>query len=227
MTTDAVVFVHGWGGSFANTWQQPGWEALLQDAGRTVVGVDLLGHGSAPKPHDPALYGDLTTRITDAVPDGTFDGVGFSLGAMTLLELACQHPERFSRLVLMGVGRNLFETDEARRVAILAAIEGTGSDDDIGSQLFAQYAHQPGNDPVALAAIFRRPPSKAFTPERLANVTCPVLVVIGDQDFAGPADQLMELLPNARQVVLRNTDHFATTENFKAIDAVLEFLGAM
>eukprot|EP01041_Mallomonas_annulata_P035017 gene35018-57899_t len=38
--TDAtpVVLVHGWGGSFASTWQSSGFTELLRDAGRTVVG---------------------------------------------------------------------------------------------------------------------------------------------------------------------------------------------
>ena len=66
-----------------------GVSALLEDAGRTVIGVDLLGHGDAPKPHDPAAYADLTERLVDALPaEGAVDAVGFSLGARTLLELA-------------------------------------------------------------------------------------------------------------------------------------------
>ncbi|MFM9083659.1 MAG: alpha/beta fold hydrolase, partial [Actinomycetota bacterium] len=48
-----VVLVHGWAGSFRETWQSTGVDALLADAGREVVGVDLLGHGDADKPHDP------------------------------------------------------------------------------------------------------------------------------------------------------------------------------
>src|SRR5215470_5541184 len=107
--SEPVVMVHGWGGSFATTWQAPGWEALLQDAGRTVIGVDLLGHGTAPKPHDPEAYADLTERIVEALPpDGTIDAVGFSLGAATLLELATRRPARFNRLVVSGVGASLF-----------------------------------------------------------------------------------------------------------------------
>jgi hypothetical protein len=51
--------------------------------------------------------------------------------------------------------------------------------------------------------------------------------VLGDNDFAGPADPLMEALPNATLVKLPRTDHFATTESFAAIDAVLEFLDAI
>ena len=53
-----------------------------------------------------------------------------------------------------------------------------------------------------------------------------MLVVIGDRDFAGPGDLLADALPDARVVVLRNVDHFATPESFGFIDAVLEFLDA-
>lgn len=221
-----VVLVHGWGGSFATTWQQSGFADLLTDAGRPVIGVDLLGHGEAPKPHDPAEYADLTARVADALPDGPVDAVGFSLGAMTLLRLAAAQPHRFRRLVVSGVGRNLFERDDERHQAILAGVEGTATDDNIG-RLFGQYATAHGNDRAALAAVLRRPGADPFRPEDLATVTMPVLVVIGDRDFAGPGDPLVEALPDARQVVLRNVDHFATPEAFGFIDAALEFLGAI
>jgi pimeloyl-ACP methyl ester carboxylesterase len=225
--SEPVVLVHGWGGSFASTWQAPGWEALLQDAGRTVIGVDLLGHGTAPKPHDPAEYADLTTRIVDAIPaEGTIDAIGFSMGAMTLLELAIRSPERFGRLVVAGIGKNVFVDDPERRKIIIDAVEGRETDDNVG-RLFSQYANQPGNDAAALSAVMRRTGGERLTKERLAAVTCPVLVALGDKDFAGPPDPLVEALPDARLVTLKGVDHFATPESFAFIDAALEFLDAV
>jgi pimeloyl-ACP methyl ester carboxylesterase len=221
--SDPVVLVHGWGGSFANTWQGPGWEALLQDAGRAVIGVDLLGHGTATKPHDPGAYRDLTGAITSAT-EGVerFDAVGFSLGALTLLELACRTPERFNRLVLCGIGANVFRTE--RSTLIVDALKAGGSEESFAS-VFVQYANQPGNDPVALTACMEAE-RDAITVERLAAVSVPVLVIIGDKDFAGPGEPLAEALPNARLVTLRNVDHFATPESFGCIDAALTFLDA-
>ena len=145
-TLPPVVLVHGWGGSFQTTWRQSGFTELLADAGREVIGVDLLGHGEAPKPHDPAEYADMTTRITDALPDGPVDIVGFSLGAITTLRLATRRPELFQRIVLSGIGRNVFERDVERGKRILAGVEGTGDPDDNEGRLFGQYATQPGND---------------------------------------------------------------------------------
>ena len=224
--TAPVVLVHGWGGSFRTTWQKSGFTALLEDTDRSVIGVDLLGHGEAPKPHDPAAYADLTTRITDVLPDEPVDAIGFSLGALTLLRLACLEPHRFNRLVFAGIGENVFRSDDAGTQRILAALDGTADPDDNIARLFAQYADQPGNDKEALAAVMRRPSMGPFTEAQLAAVACPTLVAIGDLDFAGPGDRLAGALPNAKLVVLRKVDHFATPDAFAFIDATLEFLDA-
>jgi len=225
-TAVPIVLVHGWGGSFDTTWDRSGFTALLADAGREVIGVDLLGHGTAPKPHDPGAYADLTERIVERLPDGPVDAVGFSLGAITLLRAALASPQQFRRLVLAGVGRNVFERDEAATAAIVDAIEG-GDTDDNRARLFAQYAHRPGNDPIALAAIMRRPPGELLVAADLADLEVPILVAVGDQDFVLPADELVDSFPDARLALLRRTDHFATPESFEFIDAALEFLDAI
>lgn len=225
--TTPVVLVHGWGGSFTTTWQRSGFTALLADAGRPVIGVDLLGHGSAPKPHQPEAYADMTERVFGALPDEPVDGVGFSLGAMTLLRAAIIHPGRFRRLVLGGIGRNVFERDDEATQRIIDAVEGRGDADDNRARLFSQYASQADNDPIALAAVLRCRSTAAVTEELLAGVTCPVLVAVGDQDFVLPADRLVAALPNATLKILRRTDHFATPESFDFIDAALEFIDAV
>jgi pimeloyl-ACP methyl ester carboxylesterase len=230
--TPPVVLVHGWGGSFATTWERSGFTALLEDAGRQVIGVDLLGHGRAPKPHDPAEYSRLPEHVlAHFPPDRAVDAVGFSMGAMTLLRVALAHPERFNRLVLAGIGRNVFERDDAAKDRIVAAIEGgaAGGDTDADNQarLFAQYAAQHGNDPKALVAAMQAPPAPALADSDLAAITCPVLVVVGENDFVLPADRLIEALPHAKFVSVRRTDHFATPESFGFIDATLEFLDAL
>lgn len=224
--SNPVVLVHGFGTSSDRTWRDNGWIDLLQDAGREVVAIDLLGHGRADKPHDPAAYAELEAHVAAQLPDAPVDGVGFSLGAITLLAAAAAWPERFRRLVLAGVGRNVFEHDDEATRRIIDAIEGTADEPDNRARLFAQYAAQPGNDPVALAAALRgaRP---RFDEGRLARVTCPVLVAVGDEDFVLPADRLMAALPDATFASLRRTDHFATPESFEFVDAALEFLDAV
>ena len=108
----------------------------------------------------------------------------------------------------------------------MAGVRGEGPEDDVQAQAFRHYAEQPGNDAEALAAVLERP-ARELTETDLAALTAPVLVALGDRDFAGPADRLVAALPDARLVVLRNTDHFATPESFAFIDAMLGFLDAV
>lgn len=221
-----VLLLHGLGTSAARTWGDNGWLELLSDAGREVLAPDLLGHGTAPKPHDTAAYDDLEARVAAALPDEAVDGVGFSLGARVLLTLAAQHPQRFRRLVVAGVGANLFRDDDTG--AALAAVLGNPvAPEDPVARYFHRLAAEPGTDREALAALLRHGPRRRLTPEDLARVRCPVLVVLGDRDFAGPADPLLEALPDATHLPLPGVDHFGTPKSFAFIDAALEFLGAV
>jgi pimeloyl-ACP methyl ester carboxylesterase len=222
--SNPVALVHGFASSFERNWREPGWADLLTDAGREVVAVDLLGHGTADRPHDPAAYADLEGHLASSLPDGPLDAIGFSLGARVLLGLAAREPGRFGRLVVAGVGENLFRAHDPEPLA-RAVESGDGGAGGI-AHLFVQYASGSGNDPAALAACLRRP-EQPLTAEQLGRITCPVLVVLGDKDFAGPPDPLVEALPDARLVVLRNVEHFATPKDFGFIDAALEFLDAV
>lgn len=223
-----VVLLHGWAGSFAETWQSTGVDALLEDQGRTVIGVDLLGHGTADKPHDPAAYADLPAWLLDRLAGAptVVDAAGFSLGALTLLGALSRTPERFGRVLLAGIGDGVFgERDEDRHGRIVAALEGRADDSETGALVFANYANAPGKDKAALTAIMKRPSGEPIDPTSLAAIANPVRVVIGEKDFAAPAERLAAAFPNGDLVVLKNTDHFATPESFAFIDALLEFFG--
>jgi pimeloyl-ACP methyl ester carboxylesterase len=221
--TSTVALVHGFATSSARTWGDNGWLDLLADSGRTPLPIDLLGHGTADKPHDPAAYEQMEALVAAQLPDEPVDAIGFSLGARVLLTLATDMPERFSRLVLTGVGANLLRSDPSD--LILRAIEGDGDPTNPVVQYFAGLAQHPDVDRAALAACLRSP-RPTLTAERLARVQLPVLVVIGDKDFAGPGEPLADALPQGELVTLRNVDHFATPKDFGAIDAALDFLGA-
>lgn len=222
-----VLLVHGFATSFDSTWRHNGWVDLLADAGREVIGVDLLGHGEAPKPHDPEAYRDMERRVLDVLPEEPVDAVGFSMGARTVLYLAATNPHRFRRLVVAGVGATLFDRDAERGARMRAAVLGEADPDDREAAYFSQLADAPGADRKALAAVLSRPDTPQLTPELLRGVTMPVLVCLGDRDFAGPPEPLVDALPDAKLKVLRGVDHFATPKDFGFIDAALTFLDAV
>ena len=221
----AVVLVHGFASSFAHGWEHNGWTDLLADAGRKVLRVDLPGHGESPPTTDPAAFTDTEGRLAEVMaPHAPVDAVGFSTGARLLLGLAAEDPTRLRKLVVIGVGDNLFRVEDREPLArALESAEGEVAAEDIGVQLFVRLARTAGNDPAVLAAFLRRP-DRPLTDKDLARVTCPVLVVLGDRDFSAPADRLVGALPDAELVMLRNVDHFAAPRDFNCINRSLAFI---
>ena len=208
-----VVLLHGFATSTERTWREPGWFDLLKDARRRVFGIDLLGHGEADKPTDPAAYDDLVGPVIEQFPETPADVIGYSLGARTALQIAMQHPERVNRLVLAAVGENL-------------VAGGSGEMAPHVADRFESLITTPGNDAEALRACIGRE-RRAFTAEELATVTAPCLLVIGSDDFAGPPEPLADLLPDARVTSLPGVDHFGLPKQFAFIDAALEFIDAV
>jgi pimeloyl-ACP methyl ester carboxylesterase len=218
-----VLLLHGFTTSARRTWREPGWIDLLAEAGREVIAPDLLGHGDAAKPHEVAEYARVEELVREILPEGPVDGVGYSAGARILLYLASQEPARFGRLVVGGIGAQLFEHREGN--PILDALEGRGGEDDVVAAHFKAMAEGDGNDPLALAAFIGRaqPPLER---DDVARITSPTLVVIGDQDFAGPGEPLAEALPEGEALTLAGVDHFGLPKAFPFLERGLDFLGA-
>jgi pimeloyl-ACP methyl ester carboxylesterase len=224
MTSSTVVLLHGLAASPGSTWREAGWLDLLADAGRRVLTPELPGHDSRTlvpgEPVDPV--GDLLAALPD---DGEpVAAIGFSMGARTILGAAIEAPHRFERIVLSGIGERLLVPDDAGR-SIAEAIESGDDAHPIG-RYFLDHAARSGTDPAAVAAMLRHE-WEPLTPERMARASMPALVVVGDQDLAaGDPAPLAAALPNARAVVLKRLDHFATPKDFGFLDAALGFVGA-
>lgn len=219
MTTKSripVVLIHGFATSTERTWRDPGWFDLLADAGRQAIGIDLLGHGDAPKPTDPSAYVDLAGPVVEQLPEGQIDIIGYSLGARTAIEIALANPDRVRKMVLAGVGRNVMQHDSPDESPMSAHIV----------QRFEALIAMSGSNSAALKACMSvdRP---AFTPAQLAELNIPCLIVMGDEDFAGPPEPLADALPNSQVKLLRNIDHFGLPKQFGFIDAALEFIDAV
>lgn len=82
-----LLLVHGLGGS----WQS--WSTILDrlSASRTVIAIDLPGHGATPAEHDSGTFEGLVGSVERYIADNGLTGidvVGSSMGARIALELA-------------------------------------------------------------------------------------------------------------------------------------------
>jgi pimeloyl-ACP methyl ester carboxylesterase len=221
MNDHPVLVVHGLASSFEHNWRATGWVDILADQGRTVLGLDLPGHG-ANRDQDPAQTPGAAAVLAAIGDHAPVDAVGFSAGGRALLAAAAAAPGRFRKIALLGVGDGVARAgDDGAGMA--AALESDTEPDDPTMRVLWRLAATAGNDRHAVARYLRAP-QPAVAPADLAAVDLPVLLVLGDRDFAGPADQLLAALPDARLVTLRGVDHFGTPSDFGCIDAVTAFL---
>jgi pimeloyl-ACP methyl ester carboxylesterase len=215
-----VLLVHGFASSAEHNWRHPGWLDLLADCGRETIAVDLPGHGTAPKPADPAGYQEVEAHVAAAVQGREpLDAIGFSAGAQVLLRLAADQPGTFRRLALLGIGRGVLEPADRSPSSSALTSEPTRERERHG---VPPPADGLGNDRDALIALLRfaaaaadcsRPPG-----------TTQVLVVLGDQ-IRLPRATAWSPRCRTRGWSLRGVGSLRHPADVRCMQAVLGFLG--
>lgn len=219
-----VALIHGWGGSYKATWQADGWDAALRAAGFAPVGVNIAGHGPEGGSHDPADYADLASDLAAKLPEGLHGAIGFSLGTKLLLELEARAPGANGKLVLGGIGDNLFAPESAGP-AIVAALRGATGDRPPQVAALLAYAAKSGSDPACLAAVLERPANPVLTEDRLAAAEAPILIFNSRDDaVAQPDERLRAALPKAAHQRIDGPGHVALTSDARFHEAAIAFL---
>ena len=232
-----VILIHGQGGS----WQW--WMRIMPivSAHRRVIAVDLPGFGGS----DPIATGDVFTEHVATIIGlldhlGLADAIiaGHSMGGLVALQVACDHPDRVARLMLIDAGgANI----SAKRLALIVtglrafsrifAIPWVprvvARRRSLRTALMALALHHPGALSTSLAMeILPRMAAPGFVQSLSAAaiavnqvtpqaVTCPSLIVWGSRDRILPVSTgyvLASKIPDARFVPLDNVGHCVMVE---------------
>ncbi len=227
---DPVLLIHGFASNVATNWVGPGWVEALTEAGFRVIAYDNRGHGQSAKLYDIKDYGaplmaEDARRLLDHLGIARADVMGYSMGARISAFLGMAHPERVRSLVFAGLGINMVR-GVAGTGPVARALEAKSIDDvtNATARTFRAFAEQTKSDLKALAACIRSARAP-ITAEALGRLTCPVLVVVGEEDvIGGDPGALATLMPNARAFMVPGRDHMRTVGDKAYRQAVLEFL---
>ena len=175
--------------------------------------------------------------------------VGCSMGGGLAIDFALDHPDRVSRLVLVGPaigGANFGKKYPEVFAAVRAADEANDMDAVNREEMYLfldgprrphGYVRQPLRDLFLdmnggnVNVDWESAPHEDLQPpavDRLHEITAPTLVVVGDEDVPTVFDAvelLMEKVPHARKAVIHDAAHLPNLEHpdeFNRI--VLEFL---
>jgi pimeloyl-ACP methyl ester carboxylesterase len=198
-------------------WSDAGWPELLAEADVQTTRFALPGHDESPLEPD-APPADVMASISSAEGAGDIL-IGFSAGATLALRSAAADPDRFRSVVLLGFGDGMW-TSPANKAQYADQVR---DGDDAGPRMLRRMAAAAGNNIESVARFISVDPGPPSY-ESLARITGTVLIVLGANDPAGPADQVARALPNARVVTLPGVDHFRTPTEPGAMAAVLAYL---
>jgi 3-oxoadipate enol-lactonase len=171
--------------------------------------------------------------------------VGCSIGGSLAIDFALEHPERVSKLVLVGAGVS-GQTPDGRHKELYAEVEAAEDAKDMKALNEAE-AHlwldgprrPPGHVDKRLRDLFldmngrtllvdfdQAQPQKLEPPalSRLGEIHAPTLVVVGDQDLPPvleTADLLVSKINGARKAVIHDAAHLPNLEHPERFNRIL------
>ncbi|MFO1397884.1 MAG: alpha/beta hydrolase [Burkholderiales bacterium] len=241
-TQPTVLFVHG-AGNDHSVWALQ--SRYFAHHGANVLAVDLPGHGRSQGPALTTVeaIADWLVQVQDAAGIAQASLVGHSLGALAALACAATHPQRVTKIALLGPAVPMPVSD-----ALLAAAK---ADDHVAFELINGWSHstarQLGGNRVpglwmtgaAMRLMERTPPGVLYADlaachayaDGLAaagRVRCPALLILGQRDIMAPPRAtlaLQEALAQKKVVTLPGSGHAMMAEQPDAVlDALRAFL---
>ena len=235
-----IVFAHG----FTQTGRS--WRGLTDTLEQNLEGVeaiapDLPGHGDAAE-----LREDLwQSADTLASIGGHATYVGYSMGGRVALHTALRYPELVERLVLIGATAGIENDEErsARRTSdneladhIIRRSVPTFINEWLDNTLFAGLTNETAmredrlrNTAAGLASSLRLAGTGTQEPlwDRLEEIRCPVLVLVGENDakFTALGQRIVDRVGDGRLLVVPGSGHTVHLEQPDATArAVTDFL---
>jgi pimeloyl-ACP methyl ester carboxylesterase len=159
--------------------------------GRTVIGVDLHGHGRTALGNRQISLTDMGNDMAGVLKKLGYEKVdvlGYSLGAGVAFQFAAQHPGMVRRLVLVsgGYSRDGFYAEMLPQQAQVGAAMADMMKDTPMYQSYVAVAPNPKEFPKLLdqlGALMRKPYDWSGDVKKL---TMPVMLVYGDSDMYRP-----------------------------------------
>lgn len=221
-----IVLLHGWGLNSSI------WDHFAEELGQhmRVTMIDLPGHGRSTMP-DRYDLASLTQEILAAAPQRAI-WLGWSFSGLIATHLATTLPERIAKLILVASSPrfvrdndwphamtqqvlNQFSQDLENNYSVtldrFLALLGWGGQDAraIVRKLRARLNQQSPPQSAALRGALSILHNTDMRPQ-LAQIKCPLLVVLGRHDALVPhavAQDIIQLAPQARVEIFNAAGH--------------------
>lgn len=236
-----LLLVHGLGSSTLD-WES---QTAVLAAHYRVIAVDLRGHGRSDKPDEHysiAGFADDVVALIEHLKLGPVHLVGISMGGMVGFQLGVERPELLQSLCIVNSGPEVKAKSFGDFVQIAKrwSFSRLLSLDTIAKGLGKLMFPKPEQTELRLKIERRWPRNdkRAYLSsldaiigwgvrDRLAAISCPVLVISGDRDYTSVASKeaYVSELHDARLLVIEDSGHASPMDQPEKFNAqLLNFL---
>jgi pimeloyl-ACP methyl ester carboxylesterase len=197
----------------------------------TVIGVEMQGHGRTANIDREITYPNLATDIVALLDQLGIERaavLGHSLGGGVALGLAVNHPARVSAIVPIsasvskdGMHPDLLDPSTFETSPIMPTTQDFA---DFKGAYERLSPHPEQFDAFLMSLSGMDSDFAGWTDEQLAGISCPVLVVQGDNDFTtiAHAGVMLAKIPNSTLAVIPGTTHMQVTRRDTILLPILE-----
>jgi pimeloyl-ACP methyl ester carboxylesterase len=219
-----LLLVHGYAAS-SHTWD--GWVRRLREDYR-IVTIDLPGHGLTRTPRGYAVTRDSFADVIEATARhlrlSRFTLVGSSMGGAAAWDYASRRPDRVEALALVGAagwtprpdqnmmhpaveellaspfGAFIRDLDNTQfmREGLRASFANASLAEERMVRRYVELGRAPMHRDVQLQLALNKSERLYASPERLARITAPTLVLHGERDRVVPANDGMKFVSAIR-----------------------------
>ena len=214
-----------------------------------VLRFDTRGHGQSDAPDDNYTLDQLADDV-----HGLFTGLGvtrthwmgLSMGGMIGQAYALKYPGAFASMVLADTTSRRPPTASAMWDERIQIAKTQGMDGLVGPTLSRWFtdAYRPAHPEVMakIGKVIGATPAAGYAgccaaistidfTDRLSEIKCPVLVLVGDQDHGTPvamSEQIRDNLPGSQMMVIPSASHISNVEQAQVFNqAVDKFLSGL
>jgi pimeloyl-ACP methyl ester carboxylesterase len=233
-----VLFISGTSQT-KDAWE-PTLLSQLAATNHTVIVFDNRGIGETSigtQPFSIEQFANDTAGLLDALQIEKADVFGASLGSFVAQELALNDPQKVDRLILhatyCGGNEAIYASGQALEMVMILSsaqvLQNMTAEEQ--AMVLAQIMFPPEwleeHPEILNTTVIQLAPSRSATPEiiqeqglasgtwkgscdRLANITQPTLLIVGDQDVVLPsanAVMMAQRIPNSWLVIIQGTGH--------------------
>jgi pimeloyl-ACP methyl ester carboxylesterase len=233
-----ILFISGTSQT-KDAWEPTLLSQLAAATNHTVIVFDNRGIGETTvgtKPFSIEQFANDTVGLLDALQIGKADVLGASLGSFIAQELTLNYPQKVDRLILhagfCGGNETIYPSGRAAETIMTLGSPQVLQNMTAEQQamILAQIMFPPEwleEHPEILNTVIELAPSRSASPEiiqqqglasatwkgacdRLANITQPTLLIVGDQDLLAPAANsvmMAQRIPHSWLVIIQGTGH--------------------